>query len=473
MQKEYDLIIIGSGPAGFSCAMQAGTFKKRVLIIEENEQHFGGSWINSGTVPSKTLREAATVIFKYNRQIRPSYGHRLFERYSMANLLQFKSTVQENEKQHLKQNLINNNVETKRGHGRIKDAHTVEIRDPSGKSYQYSGKFILLATGSRPVQPSNFEIDHSIIFDIESLFNLDHIPHRLVIAGTGIQAVEFATTFAAMGTKVTLMNTENLYLNFMDDDIRTELDRVLNNLGVYVYSNSQIRDIYFNPVRNRTEIRFSSGKDNTLKVIETEHVLHISRRIASTQSLGLESVGIPSDRDGFIKVNQHYQTDIPSIYAAGDVIGFPSLASVSFTQGRVAACHMFQIPSHEIHDSIPYGIYTIPEISSIGLNENEAKHQGLQYSTGIEYFRNITRADVNNAGMGILKLIFETETLKLLGVHILGENACDLIHIGQAVITLGGTIEYFTNQVFNYPTFTEAYRNAAFNGLNQLSSNRS
>lgn len=466
MHKEYDLIIIGSGPAGFSCAIQATNFNKRVLLIEENEQHFGGSWINTGTVPSKTLRETANVIFKYRRQFHQADGHKLFEQYSMDTLLQINRIVQENEKQHLKQSLIRNHVETKRGHGKIKDPHTVVISETSGQSREFSGKFILIATGSSPVPPTNFEVDHSKIFDIGSFFSLNHIPHRLVITGSGIQAVEFATTFAAMGTKVTLMNTEQTYLKFLDEDIRSELGRVLSDLGIYVYHSSLIRDIYFNPVRNKTEIRFTSGDSRETRVIETEHVLHISRRTAATRSLGLQAAGISLNSDGFIEVNDNYQTNIASIYAAGDVIGFPSLASVSFTQGRIAACHMFNKPSNEIRDSIPFGIYTIPEISSIGLTENEAQKQGLKYGTGVEYFRNITRADVNKDSMGILKLVFETESLKLLGVHILGENACDLIHIGQAVTSLGGTIDYFINQVFNYPTFTEAYRNAAVNGLN-------
>lgn len=467
MKTDYDLVVIGSGPAGFSCAVQAARFNKKVLLIEKNEKHFGGSWIDTGTVPSKTLREAAGVIFKYHKLFHKSLSIRSPKRYDMDSLLQFKSFVQENEKQHLKQKLIKSDIDTERGHGKILDPHTVEVSDSRGVKKQFKTTFILISTGSRPAKPTNFEVDHSKIFDIESLFGLNHVPRRLVIAGSGVQAIEFATTFAALGTKVTLMNTEAAYLNFMDEEIKKELEIVLEKLGIFIYTNSHIRDIYFNPLRNLTEIRFTNQNSPDLRVVETESVLHISRKIACLDNTGIENVNLATDSTGYIKVNDHYQSTIPSVYAAGDVIGFPSLASVSFTQGRIAACHMFDKPSTEIRDSLPYGIYSIPEISCIGLTEDEAKKQGLKYSVGKEYFKNITRADVNNTDTGILKMVFETDTLKLLGVHILGENACDLIHIGQAVISLGGTIEYFTNQVFNYPTYTEAYRNAALNGIAQ------
>ncbi len=470
MKTDYDIIILGSGPAGFSCAIQSAKYGKKVLVVEANDKYLGGAWINTGTVPSKTLREAANIIFKYNRQLQTRLSRKPYEGYLMEDLLQFKDKVQENENKEIKRNLIENNVHTSRGFGKIIDKNTVEITDSNGSKQTLTSRYILISTGSHATDPTKFEIDNDKIFDSISIFTLNHVPRRLVIVGSGVNAIEFATTFAAMGTHVTILNSNKMHLPFLDLDIKKELNRVLDDFGIYLYNNSDIESIEFNPLRNCTEVRFTSNEQK-LKVIESEHVLYLGGRVPNTKNIGLTNANIALDEYGYIQVDENYKTNIDSVYASGDVIGFPALASVSFTQGRLAACHMFNRSSLKSPANIPFGIYSIPEISSIGLTEQEAKQNGIDCSVGRAYFKNLTRADINNMSYGILKLVFETQTQKLLGVHILGENACDLIHIGQSVLTFGGDVHYFVNQVFNYPTFTEAYKIAAFNGLNHLGDN--
>lgn len=469
MKTDYDIIILGSGPAGFSCAIQSAKFEKRVLVVEANDKYLGGAWINTGTVPSKTLREAANIIFKYDRQLPKNGSHKPYEGYLMEDLLQFKDKVQENENKEIKRNLIENNIHTARGFGKIADKNTVEITDTNGSKKTLTGHYILISTGSHPTAPSNFRIDKDKIFDSTSIFTINHVPRRLVIAGSGVNAIEFATTFAAMGTHVTILNENKVHLPFLDRDIKKELNRVLEDFGINLYNNSLIESIEFNPLRNCTEVRFTTdgGKQ---KVVESEHVLYLGGRIPNTKDIGLSGPGVALDDYGYIRVDENFKTNVDSIYAAGDVIGFPALASVSFTQGRLAACQMFNRSSLKSPVNIPFGIYSIPEISSIGLTEEEAKNNGIDCSVGRARFTNLTKADINNMSYGLLKLVFETKTQKLLGVHILGENACELIHIGQSVLNFKGDIHYFVNQVFNYPTFTEAYKIAAFNGLNHLGS---
>lgn len=462
---EFDLIILGSGPAGFSCAIQATKYNKKVLIVEANERFLGGGWINAGTVPSKALREVAYSVFKHRQQFGedPSDRRSDMQMLTMNELMRFKSKVQENETRLLKQDLKKNNIKTIRGFGRLVDEHTVEITNPKGERKKYTTQNILLATGSHALPPTTFDIDQEKTFDVDSLGEMNHMPRRLVIVGAGVNGVEFATMFSAMGTMVTILNENDQYLPFLDRQIWTEFDRFLQDHGIVLYHNSRIESVEFNPLRNFTEVRFTTNEADHLKVIETDHVLYLGGRQPNTNNIGLPDQGIDINAKGFIDVNEYYQTNIPSVYAAGDVIGFPALASASFTQGRLAAQHMFGKKSELAPAHIPFGIYSIPEISSIGITEEEAKSQGLNYKTGNCYFNELTRADIGNTTYGLLKLVYEADSRHLLGVHIMGENACELIHIGQAVMALKGTTDYFTSQILNYPTYTEAYRIAAAN----------
>ncbi len=469
MDRDYDVIIIGSGPAGFSCAMQSSKFDKKALVIESHEKYLGGTWINTGTVPSKALREAAKIILDFNTQFGNEESKKAYERFRMADLLQYKDEILEKENLRTKNDLIKNEVDVVRGFGKILDDHTVEVETHIGTTQEYTADFILVCTGSSPIEPENFEIDHNKILDYRSILNITHIPRRLVILGTGVNAIEYATTFAALGTRVSILGERNDYLTFLDHEIKEQLKEVLANKNIQIRTGIHVESVDFNPLSTSTEVRFCNKEGDTrLQVIETEHVLYLEGGKPNTEDIGLENVDVTKTEGGFIKVDENYRTDSESVYAAGDVIGFPRLASASFSQGRLAACNMFGIPSLDTPDIIPYGIYTIPEISNIGLTEHEAIKKGLDVSVGRAYFKNNAKADMTNQTAGLLKLVFDTETLKLLGVHIMGDQASNLIHIGQAVISFEGDVRYFIQHVMNYPTLSEAYKIAAFNGVNRV-----
>ncbi|NGP77304.1 Si-specific NAD(P)(+) transhydrogenase [Balneolaceae bacterium YR4-1] len=469
MSRDYDVIIIGSGPAGFSCAMQSSKFDKRALVVESHEKYLGGTWINTGTVPSKALREAAKTILDFNSQFNKEDTQKPYDRFKMEDLLQYKDEILEKENLRAKNDLIKNEVDVVRGFGKIVDENTVEVETHIGTKQTYTAKYILICTGSSPVNPDKFEIDNDKILDYKSILNLTHIPRRLVIIGTGVNALEYATTFSALGTRITIIGEREEFLTFLDHEVKEHLHKILAEKNIRIHPGVTVEDVNFNPLNTTTEVRFRNKKgDKRLQVIETEHVLYLEGRKPNTDKIGLEKVGIETDERGFIHVNDSYKTEVDTVYAAGDVVGFPRLASASFSQGRLAACSMFGIPALETPDQIPYGIYTIPEISNIGINERDAREKGLDVTVGRAYFKNNAKADMTNQDEGLLKLVFDTETLKLLGVHIIGEQASNLIHLGQAVISYGGDVRYFIQHVMNYPTLSEAYKIAAFNGVNRV-----
>lgn len=468
MSYDYDLIILGSGPAGFSAAMQSTKFGKQVLLVEADENHLGGAWVNAGTVPSKALREAAASIAKFTHLFGDVDGKKAYQRFKMADLFQFKTKVVNYENSEIKRNLIKNEVHTARGFGKLLDGHTVEVRDHLGSKKTYTSEYILVSTGSKALKPGNFEVDNKIVVDNRSLSNMTHVPKRLVIIGGGVNAVEYATIFAALGTKVNLLSSRNDYFPFLDHEIRAEFDKILRQQRLTIHTDVQVEDVGLNPLRNCTEIKYRTLADNELRVLETEQVIHFGVRCPNTKNIGLEETGVELNENGYVKVDEHYQTNVPSVYAAGDIVGFPGLASASFTQGRVASCHMAQVDEIKISGANPFGIYSIPEISSIGLTEEEAKAQHRDYVVGRAYYKELTKAAVSNTDTGLLKLIFDRHTLQLIGVHIIGESACDIIHIGQAVMKNKIDIRYFVDNIMNYPTYSEAYRVAAFNGINRL-----
>ncbi|MCH8569725.1 MAG: Si-specific NAD(P)(+) transhydrogenase [Balneolales bacterium] len=471
MKYDYDLIILGSGPAGFSAAMQSTKFGKKVLLVEADEKNLGGAWINAGTVPSKALREAAATVYKYTELFGDVEGKKAFQRFTMSDLLQFKDRVVNYENSEVKRNLIKNEVHTARGFGKLTDEHTVEVTDHLGTAKKYTSEFILLATGSRAVKPDTFEVDNKIVVDNRSLLDLTHIPRRLVIIGGGINAMEYATIFAALGTKVNLLSTRDYYLPFLDTEIREEFTKFLSKHRVVIQNGVHVVGVKKNELRNCTEVRYRcSTKDgkSEMRVVETEQVIHFGVRTPNTSNIGLENLGIEIDEKGYVQVNDHYQTGVPSVYAAGDIVGFPGLASASFTQGRIASCHMSGSDSIKLSGAHPFGIYSIPEVSSIGLTEQEAIAQGLVFSIGRAYFKELTKSSVTNNTLGMLKMLIDNKTLQVLGVHIVGESACDIIHLGQSVMKNNVDVRYFVDNILNYPTFSEAYRVAAFNGLNRI-----
>ncbi|MEX0660167.1 MAG: Si-specific NAD(P)(+) transhydrogenase [Balneolaceae bacterium] len=469
MKFDYDVIIIGSGPAGFSCAMQSSKFDKKVLIVEANADHLGGTWINSGTVPSKSLREAAKSIQDFHSQFADEKDRKPYEKFRMEDLLRYKKSILESKNQKVKNDLIKNEIETYRGKGKLVGKNEVEVTNQLNETKTFTAKKILLATGSSPTEPANFDVDHSNILNYESILNVTHIPRRLTIVGAGIISFEYATIFAALGTRVTILTDSNDILPFLDHEIKTELLKLLKKKNIQLYTGVNVEHVTVNKLRTCTEIGFKAQSGDTrLQVIETEHVLYVGGKKPNLDGLGLESVGIELDEEGYLKVDDSFKTNVENIYGAGDVIGFPSLASASFVQGRLAASDMFGGQAENYTHSIPYGIYSIPEISGIGLTEQDAKNQNIDVTVGRAYYENITQADIGHSKDGLLKLVFRTDNLKLLGVHIIGDHAPDLIHLGQSVMAFNGDVRYFFQHVLNYPSFSEAYRIAAFNGVNRV-----
>jgi len=468
MNFDYDVIIIGSGPAGFSCAMQSTKFDKRVLIVEADENHLGGTWLNKGTVPSKALREAADLIQDFHSQFGDEKGRKPFERFRMEDLLSYKKSALESKNKKVKSDLIKNEVETARGWAKIKDQNTIEVKDNLNQTKTFTTKNILIATGSSPLPPDKFDVDDNNILDYNSILNITHIPRRLVIVGSGVITFEYATIFASLGTRITILNESDQFLPFLDHEIRQSIQKILKQKGIVLHNLTEINEVKANPLRTCLEVIFKTESENRTQVIETDHILHVGGKKPNTDNLFDSSVEIELDENGYVKADKNYQTTVGNIFAAGDVTGEPTSASSSFVQGRLAACSMFDIPNDRPTGDIPYGIYSIPEVSGYGLTEDQAKEQGIDVTVGRAYYENLTYADINHRTEGMLKLVFRTDNLKLLGIHIFGDHATDLIHLGQSVMVQGGTIKYFIENVLNYPTYSEAYRIAAFNGVNRV-----
>lgn len=466
-QFDYDLIVIGSGPGGQRAAIQAAKLNKRVAIVERNAV-LGGTCINTGTIPSKTLREAVLHLSGYREQGFYGSSYSVKQHITINDLLVRTQMVISHEQDVFKHQLNRNGVEIIQGMASFVSAHCVRTVSSDGNSHQeITGEKIIIAVGTTATRGPNIDFDGRQIFTSDDILLLDHLPKTMTVVGAGVVGVEYTTIFATLGVRVTLIDKRPVLLDFVDDEITDSLayhmreHRVTLRLGEDVSSIEKFEDAH----GARVKIHLSSGKQ-----IVTEKVLYSIGRTGNTDSLNLEAAGVTSDARGRIKVNSVYQTDAPNVYAVGDVIGFPSLASTSMEQGRLAACHAFDVPSMSVPALFPYGIYTIPEISMVGRSEEELTKSNIPYEVGKARYREIARGQIIGDTTGLLKLIFHQETRQLLGVHIIGEGASELIHIGQAVLSFGGSIEYFINTVFNYPTLAECYKTAAFDGINRLNS---
>lgn len=462
---DFDLLVIGSGPAGQRAAIQAAKLDKRVALIERKTV-LGGVSVNTGTIPSKTLREAVLDLSGY--RVREFYGlsYTVKQRITMQDLLHRVDTTVRHEIDVTRHQLLRNRVEVIAASASFVDAHTIRLEYVDGGGQrQISAQHLVIATGTEATRDEHIPFDGRHILTSDDILHLDELPRTLSVIGAGVIGCEYASMFAALGVRVTLIDKRPRLLPFVDAEIVDTLAYHLRENRVTLRLNEEVNGIELveDEHGERVAIRLESGKQ-----IVTDKALYSIGRTGNTGRLNLGAAGLEPDDRGRLAVNEHYQTQVPSVYAVGDVIGFPSLASTSMEQGRLAVCHALGVPATSVPELFPYGIYTIPEISMVGRNEEELTHDGVPYEVGKARYREIARGQILGDTTGLLKLLFHLETRKLLGIHIIGEGASELVHIGQAVLAFGGVLDYFVDTVFNYPTLAECYKTAAFDGINRL-----
>ncbi|HVS73931.1 MAG TPA: Si-specific NAD(P)(+) transhydrogenase [Candidatus Acidoferrales bacterium] len=460
----FDLIAIGCGPAGEKGGAQAAYFGKRVAVIERGAQ-VGGSCVNTGTVPSKTLRESA--LYFSGLEQRGLYGidYSLKENLTVQDFMHHERAVVELERQQIRKNLDRHKIELITGQAAFADPHTITVSGAGG-TRRLRADVILIATGSKPYRPPEIAFDDEHIFDSDTFLQMRTIPQSLAVIGGGVIGCEYASIFMALGVKVTLVDRGDRLLPFLDAEIAESLRERLAALGMQFCFAEKTDKVERTPDGVRLQLK--SGK-----VLETESALFAAGRRAAVDGLTLENAGLAVNARGYIEVNEYYQTKTPHIYAAGDVIGFPALASTSMEQGRVAVCHAFGFQyKQRVASMLPMGIYTIPEISSVGESEESCREKKIPYVVGRARYANNARGQIIGDTKGMLKLIFAPENKKLLGVHIIGELATELIHVGTMAMDKEMTIDEFIHLVFNYPTLSEIYKYAAYDGLGNLSKHK-
>jgi NAD(P) transhydrogenase len=459
---DYDLISIGSGPAGQRAAVQAAKFGRRVAVVEK-QRYVGGVSVDTGTIPSKTFREAVISYTGYGHRFIPHRGKAMGVKATAAELLKGVSEVVHREAEIVEDQLHRNDIDLIRGFASFHDAHTILIESESD-SIPRSAEKIVIAVGTKPGPLPDPNLDRDVVLTSDDLFRLTHLPHTMTVVGAGVIGIEYASIFAAIGVEVTLIDRRGRPLEFLDEEIVDELIHQMRKMNVTFRPEESVASI---EVREgppkRGVVNLESGKR-----IVGDVILYAIGRVGATDALRLEKAGLQADARGRIAVNQCFQTAVPHIYAAGDVIGFPSLAATSSEQGRLAARHAFNLGEDGMAEHFPIGIYSVPEISMVGKTEHELTAAKVPYETGIARYREIARGQIVGDDSGLLKLLFHRETREVLGVHVIGTGATELIHIGQAVLRLGGGLEYFLQTVFNYPTLAECYKVAALDASNKL-----
>ncbi|MBM3568980.1 MAG: Si-specific NAD(P)(+) transhydrogenase [Alphaproteobacteria bacterium] len=462
-QHDYDLFVIGSGPAGQRAAIQAAKLGKRVAIAE-HKSVVGGACINTGTIPSKTLREAVLHLSGFRERGIYGASYTVKQNITMQDLLFRTQQVIHGELDVTRHQLQRNRVELITADASFVDPHTIRLTAVDGRGHRdVSAGKVVIATGTAATRDRHIPFDGQRVFISDDVLGLKQLPRTLVVIGAGVIGAEYATIFAALGVRVTLIDKRDRLLSFVDAEIIDSLVYQMRQNRLTLRLGEEVAGIEPEAEQDRVTVKLKSGKQ-----IVAEKALYSIGRTGATASLNLAAAGVPGDDRGRLKVNGGYQTEAPHIYACGDVIGFPALASTSMEQGRLAACHAFGVETKSVPELFPYGIYTIPEISTVGRTEEELTDQGVPYEVGKARYKEIARGQIMGDSTGFLKIVFHLETRKLLGVHIIGEGASELIHIGQAVMALGGKIDYFVDTVFNYPTFAECYKTAAFDGINRL-----
>ena len=458
--QNYDLVVIGSGPAGQRGAIQAAKLGKRVAVIEKRTD-MGGVCINSGTIPSKTLREAVMDLSGFRQRVLYGAAYRGKEDVTVQDLFYRTNAVMSREREVVRAQLQRNGVKVLAGTGAFWSPHEITV-DDGDATLTIHTEHVLLAVGTRPGLPPGMAVDHQRVLTSDDILSLPRLPRTMTVVGAGIIGVEYATIFAALGVEVTLMDKRTEMLEMVDRELVDALTVQARQMNVTLRLGEEVSKLEMGAT-DGVVVGMKSGKR-----LATEMVLVSSGRQGMTDALHLDRAGLAADERGRIAVNASYQTTVPHIYAAGDVIGFPALASTSAEQGRLSACHMFGVQARSVPALFPFGIYAIPELAWVGKNEAELTREGIPFETGVARYGEIARGHILGDDTGMLKLIFHLDTQKILGVWVIGTQATELVHIGQAVMSLGGSLEYFVSTVFNYPTLAECYKVAALDGYNKL-----
>src|SRR5689334_12921159 len=461
MALEYDLVVIGSGPGGQKAAIAAAKLGKSVAVIERGRM-LGGVCVNTGTIPSKTLREA--VVYLTGMSQRELYGasYRVKEKITPADLLARTQHVIGKEIDVVRSQLMRNRIELYTGHARFVDEHTILVESPGrGDRVTVSGEHIVIATGTKPARPAGVEFDEHRVLDSDGILDLKSLPASMVVVGAGVIGIEYASMFAALGTKVTVVEKRDSMLDFCDPEVVEALKFHLRDLAVTFRFGEEVTAVDVGAAGTVTTL--ASGKQ-----IPAETVMYSAGRQGQTEHLDAEKAGLEIDGRGRIVVDDQFQTKVDHIYPVRDVIGFPALAATTMDKGRLAADHASGAPAQGITELEPIGSCSIPEVSYVGATEVDLTRDSIPYEVGVSRYRELARGQIAGDSYGMLKLLVSTEDLRLLGVHIFGTSATEMVHIGQAVMGCGGTVEYLVDAVFNYPTFSEAYKVAALDVMNKL-----
>lgn len=455
-----DFVVIGSGPAGQKAAIQAAKLGKKVIVIEKLSEP-GGNCLYTGTIPSKTLREAILDLTRFHERSFYDIEYQVGD-VTIATLNNRLHRVIDEEKNMIYRQFKKNNIRLISGLARFENPHEMIVVDHDERQlYHIKGDFFMIATGSKPRNPSDIQFDNDVILDSTRLLQMPRVPKSLIVLGGGIIGAEYASFFAALGTEVTIIDKKEHILPVLDAEIGIHLQTALTDIGLRFLGKKEPEEVYRKD--NRAFVKFKDGT-----TVEGDALLYALGRVASVDSLHLQNTGIELNSKGYIPVNALFQTVVPHIYAVGDVIGGPCLASTSMEQGRLAARQACGAPARYFPALYPVGIYTIPEISSCGYTEEELRSLGYRYEIGRAYYYEIARSHIVGSNTGMFKILFHAETLEILGVHVIGRSATEVIHIGLLAMSFHAKITYFIDQVFNYPTYAEGYRVAALNGINKI-----
>lgn len=463
---DFDLLVIGSGPAGHNAAIEAAKTGQRVAVVDKNFE-LGGVCLHTGTIPSKTLREAVLFLSGFRQRSFYGRGYRVKAKIQIEDLMFRVQEVIKRQYAVIQDQLMRHEIRVLDGHAKFcEDGHTLEIESAKGELSRCTAKYILICCGTRPARRPDIPFEAPQVYDSDEFIQVTEgeFPKSLIVVGAGVIGLEYASMAAALGSEVTVVEARDSLLQHVDAEITAALVYQLRRVGVTFRMGEKVVSVEApEGLPWKAIAKLDSGK-----TLVAEALLYAIGRQPNTDKLNLPAIGLETNARGQLAVNEYLQTSIPHIYAAGDVVGFPSLASTSMEQGRIAACHMFHMHKISRPELLPFGIYTIPEISMVGKHEAQLTQEKIPYEVGIAPFDELAKAQISGDQSGLLKLIFHTETLQVLGVHILGDGASELVHIGQMLMMTGGSIEVLQDMVFNYPSLGEAYRVAAANGLDKL-----